>query len=71
MLLVSMSHSEIRFPREEYVSLAREVQGMAEANEDEAIKKAMLSWILKNPVDYLRLLPKNFSIFGGRLTVIE
>jgi hypothetical protein len=36
---------------------------MDEVNEDKAVKNVMLSWILKNPVAYLRLLPKNFENF--------
>ena len=36
---------------------------MDEVNEDKAIKKALLSWILENPVAYLRRLPKNFRNF--------
>ena len=58
-----MSQSGIRLPQETRLSLAREVQGMDEVNEDKAIKKAMVSWILENPVTYLRLLPKNFKNF--------
>jgi len=62
-LAVIMWQSGIGLPQETQLSLAREVQGMDEVNEDKAIKKAMLSWILKNPATYLRLLPKNFKNF--------
>jgi len=63
MLMVSMSQSGITLPPGIHVSLAREVQGMSEVNEDQTIKKAMVSWIFKNPVAYLRVLPKNFENF--------
>ena len=56
----SMYRSGVRLPKETQLSLAKEVQGMNEVNEDKAIKKAMLSWILANPVCiygyYLRIL---------------
>jgi len=67
-LWVAMSH---RLPKEKSLSLVREVsniderirQGMDEVSEDKAVKNAMLSWILENPVAYLRLLPENFENF--------
>ena len=55
--------SGIRLPQETKLSLAKEVQGMDEVNEDKAIKNAVLAWILKNPVMYLRRLPDNFRSF--------
>lgn len=62
-LIDSMQRSGIRLPQERYLFLASKVQGMDEVNEDKAIKEALLSWILENPVAYLRLLPKNFRHF--------
>jgi hypothetical protein len=55
--------SGIRLPQETRLSLAKEVQGMDEVNEDKAIKNAILAWIFKNPVMYLRRLPDNFRNF--------
>lgn len=63
--------SGIRLPQETKLSLAKEVQGMDEVNEDKAIKNAVLLWILENPVMYLRRLPDNFRSFWwetGRYT---
>ena len=63
--------SGIRLPQETKLSLAREVQGMDEVNEDRAIKKAVLSWVHENPTMYLRRLPDNFRNFWwetGRYT---
>ncbi len=67
----TLAMSGIRLPQETKLSLAKEVQGMDEVNEDKAIKKAVLSWILENPVMYLRRLPDNFRSFWwetGRYT---
>jgi 4-amino-4-deoxy-L-arabinose transferase-like glycosyltransferase len=59
----SMYRSGMKLPKETYATLVKQVQGMDELNEDNAVKKAMLSWIRDNPIAYLRLLPKNFLHF--------
>jgi hypothetical protein len=58
-----MYYSGITLPKEIYLSLAKEVQGMDEVNEDKAVKKAIFSWIRENPIAFLRLWPKNFTNF--------
>ena len=59
-----MYKSGIRLPPEKHLSLAAEVRGMDEVNEDKAIQQ---SPIVLDPgkiqLTYLRLLPKNFNNF--------
>jgi hypothetical protein len=57
-LKTSMYYSGMTLPKEIYLSLVKEVQGMDEVNEDKSVKKAIFSWIRENPTPFLQLLPK-------------
>ena len=50
-------------PRETYAPLIKMVEGKNEIEEDNAVRKAILSWILANPLTYMRLLPSHFLNF--------
>jgi hypothetical protein len=57
----SMYRSGMRLSEDS--SLEKQVQGVNEVEEDRAVKKALLSWIVANPAASLRLLPRNFKNF--------
>jgi hypothetical protein len=45
------------------LALVKELQGVDEVKEDQAVKQAIFSWIAANPDAYIRLIPKNFMNF--------
>jgi 4-amino-4-deoxy-L-arabinose transferase-like glycosyltransferase len=59
----SMYLSGMRLPEETYSSLKKQVEGANEVEEDRAVKKALVSWLVENPAASLRLLAKNFQNF--------
>ena len=67
-----MYRSGIRLPEEKHLSLAREVRGMDEVNEDKAHHKKPCwpgSWKIQLPI--YGFCQRILIIFGGRLTVIR